>query len=594
MREIDLQTGFPVHHLTQPQGDVITVPPRDTASADWSSALLECFKDEETCWYGGWCCWLVDARTTASFDLDTSQNVWSSFWAVIVGAVVSLLVFGSLAGFVVGVGGGGYLLLKRIRNRTDIRRKRNIIGSDIEDCLVHVLCPLCAVCQEAREGKAAGVKVLDFCSGEEIKTVLEAHQRAIGLDDNSTSINESSSNASSAAEYGTFKAHLQTLSRTSKIIVSLWLLVAGLSILGQMGNPTAGQNIMVLFLVFLQPLAILYFLYWKTRRQYALLDIVVKLYAIGFWFTTFQSVIIEFILEMLIVACLYPFLGSSVGALTQDDGSNDDAADVANDAITGSGQQLSVGRSLARRAWRLFRLSSAAGAGANDYSASYGYGYAAAAAASDEAAVEAQRQNMRDNFGWILVGLFLMSFVVAAGVEETMKHFVVRCCVFPAPLRNPNAILVYLMAGALGFATSENIEYVFGTTSSPIPGTSVFVGELVILLVRVLMPVHVICSVLQAVNLSKVNNDEPMSLFRLLLPAVLLHGSFDFSLFVLSAVEFAYAVDDLSLEIASMVLALAISVSGALYAYHAFKKVESEHQGQYISVTSQQSESIVV
>jgi hypothetical protein len=100
--------------------------------------------------------------------------------------------------------------------------------------------------------------------------------------------------------------------------------------------------------------------------------------------------------------------------------------------------------------------------------------------------------------------LFLMAFVVAAGVEETMKHFVVRCCRFPTPLKDPHSILVYLMAGALGFATSENIEYVFGTTTSPIPGTTVFIGELIVLLTRVLMPIHVICSVIQAANLSKV------------------------------------------------------------------------------------------
>jgi RsiW-degrading membrane proteinase PrsW (M82 family) len=58
----------------------------------------------------------------------------------------------------------------------------------------------------------------------------------------------------------------------------------------------------------------------------------------------------------------------------------------------------------------------------------------------------------------IIIGLLLMAYVVAAGVEETMKHFVVRCCSFPSPLKDPHAVLVYLMAGALGFATAENIE----------------------------------------------------------------------------------------------------------------------------------------
>lgn len=163
---------------------------------------------------------------------------------------------------------------------------------------------------------------------------------------------------------------------------------------------------MVLFFVFLQPLAIMYFFYWKTRRQYALLDIVVKLYAVGFWFTTFQSVIIEFILEILIVACLYPVLGSGVSAVTQADDTDDSTdTDVTNDGVPGGGQhRLSVSRSLARRAWRLFRLSSTTST-TYDYNANgYGFGYAAAATASDEAAVEAQRKNLRDNFFGSLLG----------------------------------------------------------------------------------------------------------------------------------------------------------------------------------------------
>jgi PrsW family intramembrane metalloprotease len=61
------------------------------------------------------------------------------------------------------------------------------------------------------------------------------------------------------------------------------------------------------------------------------------------------------------------------------------------------------------------------------------------------------------------------------------------------------------MAGALGFATCENISYVFTQGSAEaVPGASNLIGELTVLLARILMPIHVICSVLQAINLSKV------------------------------------------------------------------------------------------
>ena len=103
-----------------------------------------------------------------------------------------------------------------------------------------------------------------------------------------------------------------------------------------------------------------------------------------------------------------------------------------------------------------------------------------------------------------VVLLILISYVVAAGVEETMKHFIVKNCRFPVPLKDPHTVLVYFMSGALGFATFENIEYIFGK-DSPIPGFTLFEGELLILLMRVLMPIHVICSVIQAVGVSKVS-----------------------------------------------------------------------------------------
>jgi RsiW-degrading membrane proteinase PrsW (M82 family) len=111
---------------------------------------------------------------------------------------------------------------------------------------------------------------------------------------------------------------------------------------------------------------------------------------------------------------------------------------------------------------------------------------------------------VRRNFPLVVVALLVMAFVIAAGVEETMKHFAIRCCRFPAALRDPHSIRIYLMTAALGFATAENIEYVFGSKRSPFAGTSAVEGELLILLIRIAMPVHIICSVLQSITLSKV------------------------------------------------------------------------------------------
>ena len=69
---------------------------------------------------------------------------------------------------------------------------------------------------------------------------------------------------------------------------------------------------------------------------------------------------------------------------------------------------------------------------------------------------------------------------------------------------------VYLVAGALGFATFENIQYVFisGLRGDQMFSESVLINELFVLLLRVLMPIHVICAVLQAINLSKVSYSD--------------------------------------------------------------------------------------
>jgi hypothetical protein len=60
----------------------------------------------------------------------------------------------------------------------------------------------------------------------------------------------------------------------------------------------------------------------------------------------------------------------------------------------------------------------------------------------------------------------------------------------------------------------------------------------------------------------------------LLLPAILLHGTFDFVLFLLGTIEFIYAENQsLAFELSSLFVALAITVGGAVWAYKSFKKV---------------------
>jgi Cys-rich protein (TIGR01571 family) len=511
----------------------------------FSSNLFECSRDEESCWWSFWCCWIVEARTAASLELGSSKVIVSRFWCVLVSSILLFVFgFGNLA-LLVGVGGGIYIYVQRSNLRGQIRHKYNISGSVGDDFLTHFFCPLCAICQESREAKNVGGKHVDFCSGQDLLLNEQAHNDVTGAT-GGTSINDSYHND----DYGSFMSHVKVLSETSKIILwlSLGVILLCSVLLVAIGK---GANVVVLLLVFVQPFLILYFVYWKYKRQYALLDMVIKCFAVGFWFTTLQSIVLEVILQ----AVLYLLLGIVEQVVDPSTSSSDGDSSSSSSTSTLSIIQIFSG---------ILSLVT---------SKDSSYMVNAAAATDDDAA---NREELKGKIIFVVIGIFLESFIVAAGVEETMKHFIVRYCQFPTLLRNPHAILVYLMAGALGFATSENVEYVFGTTSSPIPGANQIEGELFVLLLRVLLPVHVICSVIQAANLSKVLcGGEQMHLFFILLPAIILHGTFDFVLFMFSTFAYIYDKDSIQLDIISMVVAAIIAICGACYAYWSFNKVVS-------------------
>lgn len=391
---------------------------------------------------------MVAGRTTQSFGLGYSCVEIMIFWGFIVGLIFSVLLAG-VFGIVI------YLAVclslyswRRGAIRTKIRERLGIYGSAMDDWALHCCCSCCAVCQEAREAKHAGMPVLDYCSGEDIRATVDAHIAATSSDTAGSSSRaaeyiSSSSSLHPEAETGSLWAHMKALSLTSVVIVWTWLgLMAALFLI--LAISRRGLHITVFLLTFLQPLLIEYFVYWRSRRQYAALDYVVKMFAVGFWFSTVQSICLEFLLQALLFAIFTPILGMHSGDT------------VADDDVT----------------------------------------------------ISENRHKLATHLGAVVVLLLLMAFVVAAGVEETMKHFAVRCCRFPAPLQNPHTVLVYLMSAALGFATAENLEYVFasstGSGSGHMSVATAVTDELTVLLVRVLMPIHVICSVLQAAQLSKV------------------------------------------------------------------------------------------
>lgn len=244
----------------------------ENSSEGWSTQLLSCLSDEETCWWGFWCCWLLNGRTLETFEIGSS--FLSTCWFCII------LFFSTLATLVsIARGSPGlalffvstffcYIVWTRAVSRSKMRNKLLIVGSFVGDISTHCCCALCAVCQEARESQLLDSRSVDWCFGESLVSLEESHDLVFGR--------------VSERESAPTMSVLTTISKTSKLILTLSGMIALLTFASLILSRNI-QNVFVLLLVFVQPMLILYFFYWKTRRQYALLDYVIKTFACGFW-----------------------------------------------------------------------------------------------------------------------------------------------------------------------------------------------------------------------------------------------------------------------------------------------------------------------
>mmetsp|Transcript_14771 Transcript_14771/g.22217 ORF Transcript_14771/g.22217 Transcript_14771/m.22217 type:complete len:676 (-) Transcript_14771:39-2066(-) len=151
-----------------------------------------------------------------------------------------------------------------------------------------------------------------------------------------------------------------------------------------------------------------------------------------------------------------------------------------------------------------------------------------------------------------IFSLFLNAFVIAALCEEMIKYFgywmVVTPDLLPQKRSNdtnnenggntPNTksvrstgsgITVAMCSVALGFACCENLLYVFGYTPSQSLGV-----EIQTLIARSIFPVHPLCAAIQSIGVCRrdLEGQRGVGIGRIISPAILLHGSFDFVLMV--------------------------------------------------------------
>lgn len=264
------------------------------------------------------------------------------------------------------------------------------------------------------------------------------------------------------------------------------------------------QNLVIVLATFSQAFLILYFCHWQWNRFDLSTDALVKYFASGFVLCTFLAIVYE-----ILISSVLGFLSYVI-------------------VVVGISQDVN--------------------------------------AATSPAQVQQAASNFaKEHLGIFAVFVFLNAFVVAATVEETCKYFGYWMVETPdlldsedvpgdttssdtlsappqisAPhkrsrLSHGAGITIAMIAVAAGFACSENLLYVFIYTP---PGIT---NEIATLVSRSMFPIHPLCAAIQSIGVVRrdIEKNSRWQMGRIMFPAIMLHGAFDFVLMILALVESA-------------------------------------------------------
>jgi len=127
----------------------------------------------------------------------------------------------------------------------------------------------------------------------------------------------------------------------------------------------------------------------------------------------------------------------------------------------------------------------------------------------------------------MFTNLFLYVFIGIALVEEGVKYFFLKKYLFNKPEFNePMDGIVYAVMISLGFATVENIFYVFNH-----PGQEM---QVAIMRMFTAIPLHAACGVILGyfVGLAKFSDNKNILLYKGLFLATLVHGLYNYFIFL--------------------------------------------------------------
>jgi len=132
--------------------------------------------------------------------------------------------------------------------------------------------------------------------------------------------------------------------------------------------------------------------------------------------------------------------------------------------------------------------------------------------------------------GLSVFGLFISVLIGVALIEEGVKYFFLKKYLYTREEFNePMDGIVYAVMISLGFATVENIFYVFGSESED--GQGLFVA---IMRMFTAIPLHAVCGIILGyfVGLAKFSENSKPLLYKGLFLAILVHALYDYFLFL--------------------------------------------------------------
>ena len=159
--------------------------------------------------------------------------------------------------------------------------------------------------------------------------------------------------------------------------------------------------------------------------------------------------------------------------------------------------------------------------------------------------------------GLSVFGLFISVFIGIALIEEGVKYFFLKKYLYTREEFNePMDGIVYAVMISLGFATAENIGYVFGSESEDGQGLLVAVMRMF-----TAIPLHAVCGIILGyfVGLAKFSENSKPLLYKGLFLAILVHALYDYFLFLGEGRGDTEAVQLLILSMITLVIAIYFS-----------------------------------